>query len=373
MAAFNELGIKSSLVHMLEQQHITSPTPIQAKTIPVLLEGKDLIGQAETGSGKTIAFLLPILQTIDTENEAVQAMVVAPTRELARQIWEEAVKLNDGALRLLAVYGGQDVERQMTKLKRNPQLIIGTPGRILDHLRRETLNLSEIKTLVLDEADQMLHIGFLPDVKQILRHTPEEKQMVLFSATLTPAVKDLAARYTKDAADVSEEKTHLSVRGIKQRVLYLSDRQKKGALCQIIRDYRPYLAIVFCRTKRRAQKLNDDLKGLGFLCDALHGDLSQAKRERVMASFKKAKLQILIATDVAARGIDAEGVTHVINYDIPEDADSYIHRIGRTGRAGSTGLAITFAGPKDSGILDQIKKATEAPIQEMDLDMTSEK
>ncbi|MFY4776113.1 DEAD/DEAH box helicase [Metabacillus sp. RGM 3146] len=373
MTAFKQLGIQHSLEEKLKEQHITVPTTIQSKSIPHLLAGKDLIGQAETGSGKTLAFLLPILQNLKTDLSQVQAIVVAPTRELAKQIWEEAVKLNDGSLQMLAVYGGQDVERQIKKLQSFPQLVVGTPGRILDHLRRETLDLSGVHTLVLDEADQMLHIGFLNEVKQIIAAVPETRQTVLFSATLTPAVKALAASYTEKAVDVSDTKTHLNVKEIKQRYLQVTDRAKQGTLCKIIDEYRPYLAVVFCRTKRRAQKLNDELKGLGYNCDALHGDLSQSQRERVMARFKKAELQILVATDVAARGIDVEGVTHVINYDIPQDADSYIHRIGRTGRAGSSGLAITFTGPRDQGYLDDIKRAIDAPIQKIEIQFAENK
>lgn len=359
MPGFKELGVSELLCTLLQGQGIVKPTPVQEEAIPPLVQGLDVIARAKTGTGKTLAFLLPIMDKIHTERAYPQALIMAPTRELALQITEEARKLaRHTDVKILAVYGGQDVEKQLRKLEGGRHLIIGTPGRLLDHMRRETLDLSGVKMLVLDEADQMLHMGFLEDVETIITAVPYRRQTMLFSATMPDPVKRLAANYMKEPLDiVIKSGSPIPLDNIKQQVVECSDRNKEEALKALIERDRPYLAIIFCRTKRRVSKLNEALRAAGYDCDELHGDLSQGKREAVMKRFRDAKLQLLVATDVAARGLDVEGITHIFNYDMPLDADSYIHRIGRTGRAGGKGLAITFTSPREQEGLDLIEHA----------------
>ncbi|WP_228745093.1 DEAD/DEAH box helicase [Paenibacillus sp. S150] len=342
---------------LLQGQGIVKPTPVQEEAIPPLVQGLDVIARAKTGTGKTLAFLLPIMDKIRVEQAYPQALIMAPTRELALQITEEARKLaRQTGVKILAVYGGQDVEKQLRKLEGGRHLIIGTPGRLLDHLRRGTLDLGGVKMLVLDEADQMLHMGFLEDVETIITAVPYRRQTMLFSATMPDPVKRLASNYMKEPLDIIiKSGSPIPLDNIRQQVVECSDRNKEEALIALIERDRPYLAIIFCRTKRRVSKLNETLQAAGYDCDELHGDLSQGKREAVMKRFREAKLQLLVATDVAARGLDVEGITHVFNYDLPLDADSYIHRIGRTGRAGGKGLAITFSSPRERAGLDLIE------------------
>ncbi|MFE4712162.1 DEAD/DEAH box helicase [Paenibacillus sp. NPDC056722] len=358
MPGFKDLGVSEVLTGLLQGQGIVQPTPVQQEAIPPVVQGLDVIARAKTGTGKTLAFLLPILDKIYVERAYPQALILAPTRELALQITEEARKLaRHTGVKILAVYGGQDVEKQLRKLEGGRHLIIGTPGRLLDHLRRETLDLGGVKMLVLDEADQMLHMGFLEDVESIITAVPYRRQTMLFSATMPDPIKRLAANYMKEPLDiVIKSGSPIPLDNIRQQVVECSDRNKEEALQALIERDRPYLAMIFCRTKRRVSKLNETLRQAGYECDELHGDLSQAKREAVMKRFRDAKLQLLVATDVAARGLDVEGVTHVFNYDMPLDVDSYIHRIGRTGRAGGKGLAITFASPRDHQGLDMIEQ-----------------
>ncbi|UQZ33927.1 RNA helicase [Paenibacillus sp. PK3_47] len=360
LPGFKELGVSEVLNGLLKGQGIVKPTPVQEEAIPPLVEGLDVIARAKTGTGKTLAFLLPIMDKIRVENAYPQALILAPTRELALQITEEARKLaRHTGVKILAVYGGQDVEKQLRKLEGGRHLIIGTPGRLLDHMRRGTLELGGVKMLVLDEADQMLHMGFLEDVESIITAVPYRRQTMLFSATMPDPVKRLAANYMKEPLDiVIKSGSPIPLDNIKQQVVEVSDRNKEEALIALIERDRPYLAIIFCRTKRRVSKLNEALQAAGYDCDELHGDLSQGKREAVMKRFRDAKLQLLVATDVAARGLDVEGITHVFNYDLPLDSDSYIHRIGRTGRAGGKGLAITLASPREYNLLDLIEHGT---------------
>ncbi|WP_310830583.1 DEAD/DEAH box helicase [Paenibacillus pedocola] len=345
------------MTDLLKGQGIVKPTPVQEESIPPLVQGLDVIARAKTGTGKTLAFLLPIMDKIRVEAAYPQALILAPTRELALQITEEARKLaRHTGVKILAVYGGQDVEKQLRKLEGGRHLIIGTPGRVLDHMRRETLDLNGVKMLVLDEADQMLHMGFLEDVETIITAVPYRRQTMLFSATMPDPIKRLAANYMKEPLDIIiKSGSPIPLDNIRQQVVECSDRNKEEALQALIERDRPYLAIIFCRTKRRVSKLNEALQAAGYDCDELHGDLSQGKREAVMKRFRDAKLQLLVATDVAARGLDVEGITHVFNYDLPLDADSYIHRIGRTGRAGGKGLAITLASPREYNLLDLIE------------------
>ncbi|MFC4601398.1 DEAD/DEAH box helicase [Cohnella hongkongensis] len=349
MADFAALGVSEGRAAILKAMGIVKPTPVQEETIPIVKAGHDVISQAQTGTGKTLAFVLPMLDRIQTDVPKVQGLILTPTRELAIQITGEVKKLlkpEDG-IRVLAVYGGQDVEAQLHKLKGDMHLIVATPGRLLDHLRRETIALDGVRMLVLDEADQMLHMGFLKEVEDILRQTPYKKQTMLFSATMPPAIREMAGRILRNPQQVTVKAERVTVKDIRQWVVETTDRNKQATLVKLLEETRPYLGIIFCRTKRRANTLNVALQEMGYSSDELHGDLSQSKREQVMKRFRDAKLQLLVATDVAARGLDVEGVTHVFNYDVPLDVESYIHRIGRTGRAGEKGLAITLIAPKD--------------------------
>ncbi|MGF9966010.1 DEAD/DEAH box helicase [Bacillus rhizoplanae] len=365
LKSFLELGISTTLNDTLRENGIAESTPIQEKAIPVVLAGKDIIGQAKTGTGKTLAFILPIIEKINSQSSHVQALIVAPTRELALQITNEIQKMivHVKDIHVLAVYGGQDVSQQMKKLQGNTHIVVATPGRLLDHLRRGTIELSHVSMLVLDEADQMLHFGFLPEVEEIIEQTPSERQTMLFSATMAKQIQSLAKRYMRKPEIIKIQSAEVTVNNIQQRVVETTDRAKQDTLRQLMERDQPFLAVIFCRTKRRVTNLYEALKGYGYNCDELHGDLSQAKRERVMKRFRDAEIQYLIATDVAARGLDVEGVTHVFNYDIPEDVESYIHRIGRTGRAGGSGLAITLVAPKDKMYLQQIEKGINASLQ----------
>ncbi|GGD93364.1 hypothetical protein GCM10010911_59950 [Paenibacillus nasutitermitis] len=349
MAGFEELGIATERAAALHQGGIQQATPIQEAAIPVIMSGSDVICQAQTGTGKTLAFLLPMLEKIRPEKDELQGLILTPTRELALQITNELKRwlASKTEFSVLAVYGGQDVEAQMRKLKRAVHMIVATPGRLLDHIRRETISLASVKMFVLDEADQMLHLGFLNEVEEIMTKLPYRKQTMLFSATMPGNVRSLASRIMLEPKDITVKAPKVTVKGIRQLVVETSDRNKQSTLVRLLEEHRPYLGVIFCRTKRRAKALNEGLQELGYVSDELHGDLSQAKREQVMKRFRDAKLQFLVATDVAARGLDVEGVTHVFNYDVPQDVDSYIHRIGRTARAGGEGLAITLVVPND--------------------------
>lgn len=366
---FMELGVKAILARRLQQYGVTTPTPIQEQTIPLLLEGKDVIAQAQTGTGKTLAFVLPILERINPDKDEVQALILTPTRELAIQITAEVRKLTPmiGAS-VLAAYGGQDVEGQIRKLRTAPQIIVATPGRLLDHLGRGTVDLSVAGILVLDEADRMLDMGFLPDVEGILRQLSPKRQTMLFSATMPDSVRKLAQRYMKSPEDIQVRGRKITLDTIKQIVIETTDRGKPHALVQLIKQHRPYLAVAFCRTKIRAKRLNEALLAAGVNSDELHGDLTQAKRENVMKRFRDAGIQVLVATDVAARGLDVEGVTHVFNYDIPQDGEDYIHRVGRTGRAGQKGMAITLVSAKDRSQLLRIEREVQMTFEKRRMD-----
>ncbi|MDP4163411.1 MAG: DEAD/DEAH box helicase [Bacillota bacterium] len=371
MQDFLSLGISEPIVNLLKANGIVSPTPIQEQAIPPVMEGKDVIAQAQTGTGKTFTFVLPILEKIDPKAEHVQALIVTPTRELALQITNEIEKLLEHIedIRVLAVYGGQDVEKQLRKLKKNVQIVVATPGRLLDHIRRETVQLSQTSFLVLDEADQMLHIGFLNEVEEIINATPTSRQTMLFSATMSDEIRKLASKHMRKPQNIQVQKKQTPAMTIRQIAIRTTDRAKQDSLIKLIETERPFLAVIFCRTKRRVSKLYEGLRAQGLQCDELHGDLSQAKREQVMNRFRDAKVQLLIATDVAARGLDVDGVTHVFNYDIPQDTESYIHRIGRTGRAGNEGLAVTLYSEKDLEALESIEHDLNIRIEKKDSDV----
>ncbi|RNB83347.1 DEAD/DEAH box helicase [Brevibacillus fluminis] len=371
---FQKLGIRTEFAHTLRDYGILEPTPIQDRTIPVVLAGRDVIAEAQTGTGKTLAFLLPILEKVDPQSKHIQALIVSPTRELALQTTAEAKKLvaNAADIHVLPVYGGHDVEQQMKQLEGSVHVVIGTPGRLLDHLRRGTIALSDVNMLVLDEADQMLHMGFLDEVEQLLDATPATRQTMLFSATMPEPIRELATKFMRSPEEIQVRGKTVTVKDIKQVVVETTDRAKQSTLFSLLDMHRPYLAIIFCRTIRRASKLNAALQERGYHSDELHGDLSQAKREQVMQRFRDADIQLLVATDVAARGLDVDGVTHVFNYDIPHDVESYIHRIGRTGRAGGKGLAITLVAQKDQMFLQMIEAGIGQSIKRKMLDGTQE-
>ncbi|HZJ76485.1 MAG TPA: DEAD/DEAH box helicase [Oscillospiraceae bacterium] len=366
MSDFIKLGIKEEILKPLKNEGILIPTPIQEKSIPVALEGKDLIAQAQTGTGKTLAFVLPVLENIKQHKKNVQALILVPTRELAIQITEETKKLAKAKnINVLVVYGGQNINRQIHKLKGRIHIVIATPGRLLDHLRRGTIYLKDVSTLILDEADQMLDMGFLKEVEDIIKKVPPTRQMMLYSATIPKEIRELTNKHMKEPLEIRIKGNTVTLDEIKQIVVETVDRYKQEALMHTIKEQKPFLSIVFCRTKRRVRALNRVLIQKGFLSDELHGDMTQAKRERVMKTFRNLKLQVLVATDVAARGLDIEGITHIFNYDIPNNAESYIHRIGRTGRAGEKGTAITFVTPKDRKFLNMIEKGTNQKIKKI--------
>lgn len=361
---FASLGISQPYIKKLREEGIVTPTPIQEAAIPILLTGKDLIAQAQTGTGKTLAFALPLLEGFDAEYPHVQGLIITPTRELALQITAELKKLAPLAgAHILAVYGGQDVEAQSRKMKGNPAIVVCTPGRLVDHMRRGNIDLGRVRKLVLDEADQMLHMGFLTDVEAIIRRLPNARQTMLFSATMPDQVKALARNYMKQPQDVRIQGKQVTLEEIRQFVVETTDRAKQATLFRMLEVYQPFLAVIFCRTKLRARKLTEAMQDKGFNVDELHGDLTQSKREQVMERFRKADLQYLVATDVAARGLDVEGVTHVFNYDIPLDPEWYIHRIGRTGRAKQSGTAITLVAPKDRGLLEKIERGIHMTLK----------
>ncbi|KAB3530003.1 DEAD/DEAH box helicase [Alkaliphilus serpentinus] len=368
MVNFIDLGIREELNNILEKEGITTPTPIQRETIPLLLRGEDVIGQAQTGTGKTLAFLLPIMEQIDINQSHIQALIVTPTRELALQITKEAQKLAKVlGIKTLAAYGGQDVAAQVRRLKGSIHLVIGTPGRLLDHIGRGTIEFSYTNLIVLDEADIMLDMGFLKDVEEIINATADSRQMMLFSATMPKEIRGLAKKHMKEPKEIHVKGKSVTLEEIKQYVVEITDRQKQRALLDTLKELQPYMGIIFCRTKRRAKALNEALHLHGYSSDELHGDLTQAKREKVMNSFRKGQIQLLVATDIVARGIDVEGITHIFNYDVPQDIEGYIHRIGRTGRAGEVGMAITFASPKDFGFIKDLEATVGFKIKRREL------
>ena len=361
---FKELGISQSICETLRYQGIKEATPVQEQAIPVVRAGRDCIVKAQTGTGKTLAFLLPIMEKIKIQAEVAQALIVTPTRELAIQIAKVAGLLGEAAgISSLVIYGGQDIERQKQKLRRHPQIIIGTPGRLLDHLRRGTIDISKVNKVVLDEADEMMKLGFIEDVEVLLRAAASDRQFMLFSATMPDRVKALAAQYMKAPERIEIKSEQVTLETIQQVIIDTTEDNKVDKLCEIINGEQPYLMMVFCHTKARAHQLAMALAARGYLVDELHGDLSQVQRTLVLKRFRKAELQVLCATDIAARGLDIEGVTHVVSYDIPHDTESYIHRIGRTGRAGQQGKAITFVNARQYELLRRIEAGIKERIQ----------
>ncbi len=361
---FSDLNLSKEIQKAITDMGFEEATPIQSQSIPILLEGKDVIGQAQTGTGKTAAFGIPIIETINLEIRNPQALVLCPTRELAIQITEELKELlkYKKGIEILAVYGGQPIDRQIKSLKKGVHIIIGTPGRVLDHIRSQTLRLDAVKKVVLDEADEMLDMGFREDIEIILAKTPSQKQTIFFSATIPKLVLSLAHKFQKNSVIVKIEHKALTVPNIEQFYFEVNEKIKPEILSRLIDLHNLKLALVFCNTKKRVDELVGHLQARGYLADGLHGDLKQMQRDRVMAKFRKGLIEILVATDVAARGIDVEHVEAVINYDVPQDEENYVHRIGRTGRAGRTGKAFSFVVGRDIYKIRDIQRYTKAKI-----------
>lgn len=360
---FKELYLSKDVEKAVEDLGFEEPTPIQAQSIPFILEGRDVIGQAQTGTGKTAAFGIPALEMLNPDLNKVQVIVLCPTRELANQVAEELNKLAKyQKTKVLPIYGGQPIERQIKALRRGVHIVIGTPGRVMDHIERKTLRLDTVEMVVLDEADEMLDMGFREDIEFILDETPENRQTILFSATMPKPILRLTKRYQNNPQMVKTVHKKLTVPHVEQFYFEVKRHVKPEVLCRLIDIYNVKSSLVFCNTKKQVDQLAETLRSRGYLVDALHGDLKQRQRDKVMASFRKGDIETLIATDVAARGIDVENIEVVFNYDIPQDEESYVHRIGRTGRAGREGTAFTFASGKDIRKIKSIQKHTGAKI-----------
>ena len=362
MSNFTEFSISNEIKKAIKDMGFEAPSPIQEKAIPVILQGGDVIGQAQTGTGKTVAFGIPVIDKI-TQDGHVQALILTPTRELAIQVSGEIQKLSKyKKIRALPIYGGQSIGHQIRALKQGVQVVIGTPGRVIDHLRRNTLKLDQVHTVVLDEADEMLDMGFIEDIESILKQVNENRQTLLFSATMPPAIKKLSYKYMKSPKVVSINRGEVTAPSIDQMYYKVLERNKLDSLCRIIDSEEIDLGIIFSRTKKGVAELTEALQARGYMADGLHGDLTQAQRDNVMKKFRDSSIDFLIATDVAARGIDVDNVSHVINYDIPQDPESYVHRIGRTGRAGRKGLALTLVTPREMKHLRSIEAEIKMTI-----------
>ncbi|MCQ6267181.1 DEAD/DEAH box helicase [Fictibacillus sp. WQ 8-8] len=360
MTTFSELGLSPELLKSINNMGFEEATPIQRDTIPTALNGTDLIGQAQTGTGKTAAFGIPLIEKIDVKARKIQGIVLAPTRELAVQVGEELNKIGQyKGIKTLPIYGGQSIVRQIKALKNNPHIIVGTPGRVIDHINRKTLKLEDVHTVVLDEADEMLNMGFIEDIETILENVPTERHTMLFSATMPKQIQKLAERFMKDVLVIRVKASEMTVKSIEQEYVEVKEKQKFDALTRLLDIQSPELAIVFGRTKRRVDELAEALNKRGYSAEGIHGDLPQSKRDMVLRAFKNNTIEVLVATDVAARGLDISGVSHVYNFDIPQDPESYVHRIGRTGRAGRTGYAVTFITPREIDHLYTIEKITK--------------
>jgi len=371
---FSDLHLSRELGKAIEDMGFEEPSPIQALAIPLIQAGRDITAQAQTGTGKTAAFGIPVIEKVDPQKRVVQAIVLCPTRELAIQIAEEFSSLLAHLPRIvvLPVYGGQPIDRQLRALHQGVHIVIGTPGLIMDHLHRRTLALNDIRTVVLDEADQMLDMGFRDDIELILKKVPQDRQTLLFSATMPQPILDISKRFMNKPEFVRVQYAELTVPQIEQSYMEVKDREKLDVLCRLIDIADPQLAIIFCNTKRRAEELAGKVKARGYRAEELHGDMKQSQRDRVMGSFRKGQIDILIATDVAARGIDVDDVDLVINFDVPQDVEYYVHRIGRTGRAGKSGRAITFVAPRDFTKLREIQHYAKVQIPKIPIPSQSD-
>ncbi len=363
MPIFEEMGLSQPLLRAVSSMGFETTTPIQELAIPPAIAGRDLIGQAQTGTGKTAAFGIPMIEKIEPGRGKIEGLVVTPTRELAVQVAEELNTIGQvKGIRALPIYGGQDINRQIRALKNRPQIIVGTPGRLMDHMRRKTLRLVQVSTVVLDEADEMLNMGFIEDIETILKEVPEDRQTLLFSATMPKPIQELARKFLKDPETIRVKSREMTVPSTEQYYMEIHERQKFDILCRVLDMHATERAIVFGRTKRRVDELHEALNKRGYSAEGIHGDLTQARRDSVMNSFKRGFTEILVATDVAARGLDIGDVTHIYNFDIPQDPESYVHRIGRTGRLGKAGVALTFVTPRELEHLKLIETMTKRRI-----------
>lgn len=362
---FKDLGLVPEILRAIDDLGYEEPTPIQKAAMPTVLEGKDIIGQAQTGTGKTAAFSMPIIQKVVGDIKGPQALILTPTRELAVQVADEIRKFSkySTGVRTLAIYGGQPIERQIKALKAGVQIVVGTPGRIIDHINRRTVKLNQIHTVVLDEADQMLDMGFQEDIERILQETPEDRQTLLFSATIPKEIEQLAQTYQKKPKKIKVVHEVLTVPQIEQYYYEVRPHEKLDVLSRLLDMEKEGLTIIFCRTKKGVDELVESLQSRGYFAEGLHGDLKQTQRDRVMKKFREGTVELLVATDVAARGIDVNNVNIVINYDIPEDLEYYVHRIGRTGRAGKTGVTYTFVTGRQISLLKSIERFTKTKIR----------
>lgn len=373
MSFFKELSLSEPVLKAVYRMGFEAATAIQEKAIPPAMVGQDIIGQAQTGTGKTAAFGIPMVEKLERSGENIKGLVVAPTRELAVQVAEELNSIGQvKGIRALPVYGGQDINRQIRSLKNRPQIIVGTPGRLMDHMRRKTIRLHDVSIVVLDEADEMLNMGFIDDIKTILQDVPAERQTMLFSATMPRPIQDLARRFMREPKLIEATAKEVTVPNTEQCYLEVHERQKFDVLCRVLDVQAPELAIVFARTKKRVDELHEALGRRGYEAEAIHGDLSQAKRDSVMRNFREGKTEILVATDVAARGLDVGGVTHIYNFDIPQDPENYVHRIGRTGRLGKAGQATTFVTPRELDHLRLIERTIRRKISRQPVPTLSE-
>jgi ATP-dependent RNA helicase DeaD len=363
MSTFYQFNLSDAVIKAIAGMGFEEATPIQELAIPLAMAGKDIIGQAQTGTGKTAAFAIPMIEKCSPDHGEIQGLVITPTRELAVQVAEEINSIGQyKRVRALPIYGGQDIERQIRALKNKPQIIVATPGRLMDHMRRKLIRLQNILVAVLDEADEMLNMGFREDIENILSGVPDERQTMLFSATIPQPILDLARRFMKAPELIRIKTKEVTVPNTEQYYFQVHEKQKFDALCRLLDLQSPGAAIVFARTKRRADELFDALTKRGYSAEAIHGDLTQARRDSVMRKFKAGVTEILVATDVAARGLDISAVTHVYNFDIPQDPDSYVHRIGRTGRLGKPGIAATFVTHRELGQLELIERAIKRKV-----------
>lgn len=363
MPTFYEMGLSDSVIRATVNMGFEEATPIQRLAIPLAMDGRDLIGQAQTGTGKTAAFGIPLVEKLMTNVWNIQGLAITPTRELAIQVAEELNKIGQfKGVRALPIYGGQDINHQIKALKNRPQIIVGTPGRLMDHMRRKTIRLQQVTWVILDEADEMLNMGFIEDIETILQEVPLKRQTLLFSATMPKPIQNLAQRFMQNPEFISIKNKEVTVPDTEQNYIEVQERQKFDVLCRLIDIQSPDLAIIFGRTKRRVDELSEALNIRGYAAEGIHGDLTQSRRDHVLRHFREGVTQLLVATDVAARGLDIGGVTHVYNFDIPQDPEIYVHRIGRTGRAGKPGIALTFVTPRERYQLKNIEQGIKKSI-----------